>query len=330
MPKKSLSLDRSGSILKKLFYLGWEMPWETLGYSEEYRSSQNEPSFFDLSSWGTVKISGPDAQDYLQRMSTVDVKSLKANEVRHGAFLTGKGTVISLGMMFHWLGDYYFVLSPGQSSVLLEHLEKFHFAENLTVSDVSDHWALVGEWNPAHQKTPLVVSSEDDILRWGDDSRSALTWAWFPRTLFSNLNVETPQLGYQLFEFFRVQAGVPQVFSELSEQEIILEGNFEASIARNKGCYPGQEVVERIFTYGRVNKKLFPVRVKGEVSVSLSQPLSFVAERESKPVGQLVSAFTDPLVRGESLGLAFLHKNYWDFKGFLRADNGVTLQLKQA
>lgn len=322
-------------------FQGSEVVWETLGYDEEFTVAQKSGGIFDLSSWGTVKISGPDAKDYLQRMSTVDVKSMSPGEVRHGAFLTGKGTVVSLGMLFFHEDAYYYLVSPGQASTAYEHIEKFHFAENLTAEDVSSQWALLGEWcpEPTAAKPALRTEQLGMTLQWRDDSRPNLKWIWAPRADFSNLlgqviRTGTQALGYHLFEYFRVAAGVPQMNSELTSKEIILEGNFDQAVARNKGCYPGQEVAERIFTYGQVNKKLWRVYLEcagleGNEIEGQSLPLAFDADGKSP--ASLVGAFRVPGSRTRGVGLAFVHKNYWEFHDKFKSSNAtMTLSLKRA
>lgn len=325
-------------------YCGWDVPWETTGFRDEERNAEMAGGMFDLSSWGVVVVTGPDALDFLHRMSTANLKELRPGRVAHVAFLTGKANVISMGMvLFQKSGEYGILVPPGQAAPLAEHLEKFHFGENLTVEDASHRFALLGLWvheSTARFKLPsepffLKALENDDSLPvlWSDDCRESLHFLLTDRSGFSDCwelaaSEGFRPLGIKLFEFFRISHGVPQAGIELKESEIILEGGFDRAVARSKGCYPGQEVVERIFTYGQVNRKLMVVDVEWRGDLLPETPFSVAVD--GKPAISVVSLAENPSRHLCGAGLAFVHKNYWDFKEKFKADNGVTLTIKKA
>jgi folate-binding protein YgfZ len=128
-------------------------------------------------------------------------------------------------------------------------------------------------------------------------------------------------LSTELFEFLRIQAGVPRAGVELTEKEIILEGNWEAPISSNKGCYPGQEVVERIHTYGQVNKKLQKVIVTWKGTVPVTPLLLSDSCR-------LMSLVPIPGQTGMGIGLAFLPKSLWESKAHLFTTSDSATQAR--
>jgi folate-binding protein YgfZ len=322
---------------------GWNVAWETFGYHEEAKTSEMVGGQFDLSHWGVVSVAGPDAKDFLQRMSTAHLLEMRDDDVVHTAFLTGKGTVISLGMMLVVEGEYLLIVPPGNSARLAEHLEQFHFGENLAVTDRSSDFGLIGLW--LHESTNLLKAPVLAMKRqpmghggrkaviFGDDSREALHFQLFKREDFEfwwklAKDEGLRPLGEKLFEYYRVSHGVPQVGVELGETEIILEGNFDRAVARSKGCYPGQEVVERIFTYGRVNRKLHTLEATWNSDPLPSAP--FVVTAEGKAIITVVSIVESPTRHATGYCLGFVHKNYWDSNEKFDADNGVTLTIKKA
>ena len=283
------------------------------------------PGLFYLSDWGHVEILGPDSADFLNRMSTVNIKTVTPSKMAHGALLTGRGHVLALGFLqMRDAQAYEWILSPGQNQKAAEHLEKFHFQERLTVSDVSRSSGLFGIWNPAwNAREPLGVFSFGGGTCWRDDSRTSLYWLNTPTKAVPSELKNFGPLEKSLWEYLRIEKAVPQVGVEISENEIILETNFDRSVARNKGCYPGQEVVERIFTYGSVNKKLLPVEFETS-KVELPQPLSF----QNTPAGSLVSAVSIPTSPEKSIGLAYIQRNFWESQEFL-TQSGVRVRLRQ-
>lgn len=269
------------------------------------------PGRFDLSDWGGVCIQGPDAADYLNRMSTVALKNLAAGNVAHGAFLTGRGLVVGLGMLERAASDtFYFWCSPGQAEKVATHLEQFHFAEKLEVRDVSAEFRLVGFWReepwpgiPSLQATPGQWRNVS-MTAWREDVRPSLIWGKIKRS--ETLPAEW--LPPSAYEYLRIAAGIPQVGVEITEHEIVLEAGFDRAVARNKGCYPGQEVVERIFTYGSVNRKLMRLAWEGAVPA-----LPTDIRIDGKIAGRWVSAARHPGKGDSGVGLGFIQKAFWDY-----------------
>lgn len=290
--------------------------------------------YFDLSDWGTVAITGKDSADYLQRMSTVNLKSLDPGNVAHGTFLTGKGGLVALGMLERLAPDqFHFHVSPGQAARTAEHLEKFHFAEVLEVKDVSSQWALLGGWGLERPAAAMrVVDGQWRGLTcriWGDDCRPALTWVKIGREQLNSARESlagqgVSELGRPLFHYFRVAYAVPELGVEVGLDEIVLETGFDRAVARNKGCYPGQEVVERIFTYGSVNRKLLPVKFVSQVPPELPQALLDAG----KNVGELVSAAAVPDEPGRFVGLAYVHRSQWERRDAFRTEKGIEVTLR--
>jgi folate-binding protein YgfZ len=295
-------------------------------YFLDFERSQNEGGLFDLSQWQCIEIGGPDARDYLHRMSTVDFKKFRPNEVRHGAFLTGKGQVLGLGMWFESKPENFcFVVPPGTASPVIEHIEKFHFSEQFSVLLQNDGF-LCGRWAGSSVPDLAVGSKEFELnsglfagvkyLAWRDDLRPELTWVKLARTdVAAFLPAGLRFLGPDLFEYYRIRAGVPQFGIELSPKDILLEANFDRAVARSKGCYPGQEVVERIFTYGSVNRKLCRVRCS-----SSNERLPLPLYCDGVPAGTLVSMAPEPRDLKRAVGLAFVQKRFWN-QGALTSEN---------
>ncbi|MFM8315337.1 MAG: YgfZ/GcvT domain-containing protein, partial [Deltaproteobacteria bacterium] len=292
-----------------------------------------------------IQVSGRDAQDYLQRMTTVQFKTLTLESVVPGAFLTGRGGVVALGS-FRRTGTetFQFVISQAEKAKVLDHIEKFHFTEQLDVEDLSSADTFFGCWSEEGSLAstlginPSLPTMTPQRVRWGgiefvawkDLRRSSLFWIQLQQS-FALEFIKSCQksghsfLGRQLFEFFRLEAAVPLSGVELNEKDIILEGNFDESVARNKGCYPGQEVVERIFTYGQVNRKLQRVTLWGEINSSLKLPMAF--SLEGKEVGELVSMEQSPDKQGFFVGLMFVKKEFWNSQDLWDSQSGLRARL---
>ncbi len=328
-PIRSVQSDR-GSLV----------PWEVAGYFEDFEKSKSPWGFFDLTHWEVVEMTGPDAADFLHRMSTANIKELAVSEVTYLAFLTGRANPVVFGYTLRSTEASFLLFFPaGQGLTALEHIEKFHFAENFESLRRPD-LLLTGLWVPpperdvetffdtALPKQPLIAVEteyeESPLTVWGDDVRPELFWVMTPADnmehLWAGFRGDGGTLvGQRLFEYYRLRAGVPEVGKEISEKEIFLEGNFERGVARNKGCYPGQEVIERIFTYGQVNKKLLPIELVATESFPM---LPFTLHSAGQNVGTVVALALHPESANKAIALAYVGKAHWGLKTF-DGPNGV-------
>jgi folate-binding protein YgfZ len=72
--------------------------------------------------------------------------------------------------------------------------------------------------------------------------------------------------GWNAFETTRIEAGVPRFGADMDESNLPLECGIEArAVSYNKGCYIGQEVINRIHSIGHVNKELRGLRLADDL-----------------------------------------------------------------
>jgi len=62
--------------------------------------------------------------------------------------------------------------------------------------------------------------------------------------------------GWAAFETARIEAGIPRFGADMNANYLLLECNIESAVVFNKGCYIGQEIINRVHTFGHVNKEL--------------------------------------------------------------------------
>jgi folate-binding protein YgfZ len=87
----------------------------------------------------------------------------------------------------------------------------------------------------------------------------------------------------------RIKAGIPNYPFELNEQALFSEASLSTAVSFKKGCYVGQEVVEKVAALGRLPKKLFRLRAKGAIQLSSTEAEASVYDLEGAPIGKLTS-----------------------------------------
>jgi len=282
---------------------------------QEELGLSSESGFFHLVDWAVIEVSGPDAGDFLHRLSSADIKRLPADQATLGAFLTGKGALIGFGFIYRTQTAYWIVAGPQQAERLCSHLEQFHFQEQLAIQKKSD------------KEISVVVCYNSDLMSatptWKDFFHPQLSWA-----LVSPDLVPRDILPIQKFHELRISAGMPYFGWEVFEGDLILEAGLEKAVARNKGCYPGQEVVERVFTYGQVNWKLL------RVELNLRKPIQtgscdLKLSLNGKEVGVLRSLAQDAKSATAGSGLARLRKEAWNSEQEIEVVPGLSLKVKK-
>jgi folate-binding protein YgfZ len=260
-----------------------------------------------LAAW--VTLSGPDAQDFLHRLTTVHVRDLRVGQGAPGFFLTAQGKIRSYFTLWNFgPSDYAFELDPGQGgkwkTELLAAIDQYTFAEKITVTDVASalecRWILddpAGSGDllarlgaPALEPGQTVAVDEEIRLAHHGARDFGRTWVsawgrparlqqWLERAL---PDARAASLGE--LESWRVGALRPRVDAEITAATIPLEAGLTEAIAQGKGCYPGQEVIERIAALGSPARRLAriegsgPAPRPGDKLFNLAEPPAEVGE----------------------------------------------------
>jgi folate-binding protein YgfZ len=204
-----------------------------------------------------VRVAGPDAEDYLQRMLSNDVT---AGEVVDALLLTPKSRLIApLRVWRRGPDDFLLLTEPELGEVVRAQLLRSRFAAKCEI-ELEEH-------------SSVLVFGEGDGIR-GELPRSVEV---LDADLDSTLDAEE-------LERARIEAGIPAWGKELDDSILPAEAGLdETHISFTKGCYPGQEPIARLRHRGHVNRRL---RV---LEVDDAQPGEEIAWEE-KTVGRVTSA----------------------------------------
>ncbi len=125
--------------------------------------------------------------------------------------------------------------------------------------------------------------------------------------------------GVEALESLRIEAGIPRYGSELGEDVIPLEAGLLNALSFNKGCYIGQEIVERARSRGHVNWKL-----TGLILDSAEAPApGLKALVEGREVAEITSACVSPSL-GKTIALGYVRKEFIEPGSKLTFSSGVS------
>jgi aminomethyltransferase len=108
----------------------------------------------------------------------------------------------------------------------------------------------------------------------------------------------------ETLETFRILSGIPKVGQDTREKTLPQETGQERALNYNKGCYIGQEIVERIRARGAVHRTFVGFDIEGTAPA-----VGTKIQSEGKDVGEITSIAAEPL-RGKRLALGYLRREF--------------------
>ena len=262
---------------------------------------------FDLSARTKLRLTGADRVRYLNGQVTNDVRKANRNLSMMACVLTAKGKTD--GLVFITAGDDELLLDadPNLREVLAARLDRYIIADDVTLEDVTDDFALfhvLGEQPPtlpndAHWRRGKRFGSAGwDLLVPAAEHDRALQTLAATDTLLSDAEAER----------FRIEQGVPRAGHDLTSEIIPVEANLEAeAIDYAKGCYIGQETISRMKMSGKTNKRL-----RGLISLektALAPGMKLFDSVSGKEVGRITSATRSERL-GQEIALAFVKTGF--------------------
>jgi folate-binding protein YgfZ len=114
-------------------------------------------------------------------------------------------------------------------------------------------------------------------------------------------------IGYRALDMLRLEAGIPWFGTDFDEHHIPQEAAVESThISFTKGCYTGQEIVERVRSRGHVNWRLTGVLIDNKKP---PEPGTALLATDGTEAGHVTSAAFSPLA-GKAIGMAYLRREY--------------------
>lgn len=247
---------------------------------------------------------GPDVADFLHRLSTVHVRALAPGHGAEGFFLTAQGKVRARFTLWRLAESHFaFEFDAGREKhwhqELLSTIEQFTFAENMTLTEPAADWSTLWLFDETPGSSgngePMSVSARGDvwICRHGtlDFDRPWIS-LWGPKNQLQDVAQELAPganpLPPETLDRWRILALRPQMDVDMDASTIPLEVGLKDGIAEMKGCYPGQEVIERIVALGAPARRLALLHGSGPAPTRGSKVLT--ADPSHSEIGAVTSA----------------------------------------
>ncbi len=292
--------------------------------SQELAALMQGAGVFDLGYRAQIAIGSADRLRWLNGMLTNNLQELAEGTGNYSFVLNAQGRIQGDCDAFR-MADHLFVITDrSQVPALKAHFDHFIIMDDVTLEDISATRTAVGLAGPlAAQllgKLGVTLPAATSGALWlletricgvpvqltgGSPGQSPRFELWCAnehvRTLWDVLLAAGAiPCGLRAAEALRILEGIPRYGIDITSRDLPQETSQARALHFSKGCYLGQEIVERIRSRGQVHRRLVQFTLSSEPA---ALPLELTAPGESAPAGRITST---TLYDGSRYGLGIV------------------------
>jgi len=245
-----------------------------------------------------LAVTGKDARRYLNNRLSNDLRTLQPNEAARAAALTSNGRVEGLFTVFVESAESFLLACDGGNREGVKAaLAKFIVADRVNVTDISACAVVAHVAMESSQVRESVssVATERKLLC----ARMRVSTVGSDVILVTDVPIDGlhrltelfgPALSEESYNLLRIKQGVPVYPDEINEDVILSECGVLDAVSFSKGCYVGQEVIERSDAIGRLPRSLERIRLLGSGLISVGEQ---VLNAAGEPIGKVLTSALD-------------------------------------
>ncbi|HUJ39756.1 MAG TPA: glycine cleavage T C-terminal barrel domain-containing protein [Candidatus Acidoferrales bacterium] len=298
-------------------YFGVSLPAEFDGMAGEWRRARESAALFDTNYHAVFTLAGPDRARYLNAVTSGDIRALTSGRGTPGLLLNSQGHILAELDTFAEEERFLLLSHAMAAGRTYETLDKFIIMDDCTLADAADEWATCALEGPRAGEALAAVCAVplDALPLFGlqETEMAGATCRVLRRAHFGQPGVEIlaprPAIGavwdvleaavrsagggpagWEAINALRIEAGVRWFGSDFDDTVIPHEAGLdETHISYTKGCYTGQEIVERVRSRGKLNRWLVRLEFSGEAPGAGAK-----LEAGGKSWGQVTSSAYSP------------------------------------
>jgi tRNA-modifying protein YgfZ len=270
-----------------------------------YDSLRSSAAWLDLSGRGKIRMTGEDRVRLLHAMSTNDIQKLESGRGCYAFFLNAQGRILADAHVYNLGESLLLDTEPETTQKLMEHLDKYIIADDATLTDETAQLAAIGIEGPESEAAMAALGAPVP----GEAESTAVWQGGFVAAVSA-----TGATGFRLFvpaeqksdviarlsaiveadaeaaNAVRLEHGKPRYGDDITERFLVQETNQMQAVSFTKGCYLGQEIVERVRSRAQIHRVLTPLRIHSPLPPAPRTKLSV----DGKDVAEITSAAFSP------------------------------------
>ncbi len=293
-----------------------------------YRAVRESAALFPRRDNELIEVAGSEREEYLDNLCTNRVAGLMPGEATRAFMLNPtKGRVLADFLVVATDDALWLDCESGCASTVEALLQRYYFGQDVEFRNQGDEWSIASLQGPlggeiltrsgatlptdpvgSHIET-VIGSTAVRVVRWTDTGEVGFR-VWTPRSGEETVKKTLVDAGAiegddDAWTVLQIEAGIAAFGRELTEETIPLEAPTENAVSHDKGCYPGQEVVARLWARGRPAKQLRGLRLETDQP---PPPGTLLDGDDKSGVARITAAGVSPELG--SVALAFVHRDY--------------------
>jgi folate-binding protein YgfZ len=293
---------------------------------DAFRALTSTCGVYPLSSRAKIRLTGSDRVRWLNGMVTNNVRDLQAGHGVYAFLLNPQGHILGDLYAYQRGEDVLVDTDQSQREKILATFDHYIIMDDVDVTDVSDALTAIGVAGPnagavlhaAGLQAPDLGHLQIANLEWhqiavsivrGERSDYPSYEIWIApdaakKMIDALLDSAATLADPAALELYRIALGLPRYGPDIRERDLPQETEQARALNFNKGCYIGQEIVERIRSRGNVHRKFTGFLVSGPPPSPGTK-----IQVEAKDVGEITSSASIPTTQGDrAVALGYIRR----------------------
>ena len=262
----------------------------------------------DLSQFGTLRVSGEDAQTLLQNLLSNDIREAGKTRAQLSSLNSPKGRMLATMLVWRAGDDYLLQLPRALCEPIRKKLGMYVLRAKVKITDASDEIVSLGLSGADAQQIlharfgelpqlPLgcIGIEQGSLIRISDTRFQINAAVQQAQMLWAELSTGARPTGSGCWDWLNIRSGIPVILPQTQEQFVAQMANLDLinGVSFKKGCYPGQEIVARTQYLGKLKRRMYLAHIDSDGSPQAGDEL-FSADMEGQASGMLANAAAAP------------------------------------
>jgi len=315
-------------------------------FADSPATADDDPNFMcDLSQLSLLRISGDDAETFLQGQLSNDVSVLTGSQSQLSSYCSPKGRILASFRLFRSGDDFYMLIPADTLAATQKRLRMFVLMSKVIIEDISEEFVRIGisgdAANAALGQRSLPIPVAENGIATNESMHILNIPGEQPRyvliapeaemqTIWNSLKEQLPTRGYNHWNLMDIQQGIPSIYAATVDAFVPQMVNMHAidGVSFSKGCYPGQEIVARMHYLGKLKRRMYRAHVTTAQAPKPGDTLFSADSDSGQGAGQIVMSAA--LGNGQYEVLAVMQiKAHDEGKLHLVSNEGPLLELRE-
>ena len=276
--------------------------------SQGYQALRHGAAWMDLSARGRITARGRDRARLLHNITSNEIKKMTPGMSAYAFLLSPQGR-IQADLNLLCLADHFLIDTRAQElrEKVLAHIRRYIIADQVELEDITAATAAIAVEGPEAEGmphpagatiAPFSLTGQPGYRIYCEAARKAEIIAELEAAGAKPASEEDARI-------VRIENGKPHYGEDIRDTSLIQETQQLHAVSFSKGCYIGQEIVERVRAQGHVNKKLVRVELAAAEPVAPGTKLT----ANGAEVGEITSSVYSPDA-GKVVGLAIVRTQF--------------------